>query len=136
MRSLTDPLRAQTADQDARERQKIRQRTRMLFHVGFAVAVAGVMAWLAWSILASPNHWLHSLFLPASMVLAVGLCILRNEQQWANPTRQLQRLLDEIRVGAAPIDELSQIEAGPTLLVPTLLTILRELRQQKAIVAE
>src|SRR5262249_15110038 len=123
-------------DSESRERESRRQRTRIMFHVGFAIAVAGVMAWLVWSIIASPNHWLHSLFLPASMVLAVGLCVLRNEQQWASPMRQLVRVLDEVRVGAAPIEELSQIEAGPSILIPTLQTILRESRQQKAIVAE
>lgn len=117
-------------------RQNQRQRHKMLFHVGFAIAIGGVMAWLVWSIIASPNHWLHSLFLPASMVLAVGLCVLRNQQQWASPTRQMVRLLEEIRIGAAPIEELSQIENGPAPLVPVLQNILRDLRQQKAAVVE
>jgi diguanylate cyclase (GGDEF)-like protein len=84
----------------------------------------------------SPYHWLHSLLVPVCVAMVIGLFILRNEIRWARPTRHLGRLLGEIRDGDAPIEELGEIRGGVKALVPIIQQMLRDLKQQRAVVAQ
>jgi diguanylate cyclase (GGDEF)-like protein len=94
------------------------------------------MVWMLWTMVGSPSHWLHSLFLPSSIVLVIGLFIVRNERHWSRPARLLRELLPQIRSGAAPIEELAAIDGGLVPLVSEIQKILHDLRRQKTAVAE
>ncbi|MGB7156989.1 MAG: diguanylate cyclase [Tepidisphaeraceae bacterium] len=51
--------------------------------------------------------------------------------RWGRPMREMSDLVARIRVGDAPIEELSSIRGGPRVIVPVVQELLRELRQQQ-----
>jgi diguanylate cyclase (GGDEF)-like protein len=107
-----------------------------LLKLTFAGVVGTAMWWLVWSTVGSSYHWLHSLFVPASMVLAVGLLILRSEQHWARPSRRLIGLIEQVRAGDAAIESLDDVKGGLTDLVAVIQQVLSDTKQQKQALAE
>ncbi len=55
---------------------------------------------------------------------------------WTIPTRRLLDLLPRVHRGESPIEQLLEIDGGPRVLVPMIQEILRELRQQRTVIAE
>jgi diguanylate cyclase (GGDEF)-like protein len=102
----------------------------------FAAAVAASMWWLVWSTVGARLHWLHSLFVPVSVVLAGCLLVLRNERRWARPARRLVDLLEQIRAGDQAIESLNEIKGGLAELVPLIQQVLHDTKQQKQAMAE
>jgi diguanylate cyclase (GGDEF)-like protein len=72
---------------------------------------------------------------PALVLFVIGLFLYREERYWTRPLRELTELLNQIRAGDAPIEELSKIKGGPEVLVPLMQQILHDLRGQKQAVA-
>jgi diguanylate cyclase (GGDEF)-like protein len=102
----------------------------------FTLAVAIAMWWLVGFTGGAKDHWLQSLFVPAAIVLVVGLLILRTELRWARPARDLAELLAQVRAGDAAIESLSQIKGGLAELVPVIQEVLHDTKQQKQALAE
>jgi diguanylate cyclase (GGDEF)-like protein len=50
---------------------------------------------------------------------------------WGRPTRELRNLIERIRAGDAPIEELAAIRHGPRAIVPVIQSLLRDLREQR-----
>jgi diguanylate cyclase (GGDEF)-like protein len=110
----------------------------VLVHIVFTLAAAAGMWLLVASFVGTRVHWLQGLFIPASILLVIGLFILRNERHWVKPSRMLRTLLPKVRTGEVPIEELSQIGGGLERagLIDEIRQVLRDLRQQRAEVAK
>jgi len=81
-------------------------------------------------------HWSIQVML-ATLAICVSILVEHQRQNhWDKPFRAMHDLLQQIRLGEAPIDELSAIKGGHEPIIPTLKDILRELKQQKAATAE
>lgn len=113
-----------------------RQAMRPLMKICFALLLATAMWWLVWETVEPRHQRLQAMLLPAMIVSAMGLFILRTELRWARPARSLRRLLGEARAGEAAIEELSTVSGGLKPIVEEIQDLLRELRQQKVAVAE
>jgi diguanylate cyclase (GGDEF)-like protein len=100
-----------------------------------AIVVAAVLTWLAiWKlIVGDPSRvvWLQGLVLPTAILSLVVLVAIRHEIRWIRPTRRLLVLMDEIRGGQAPIEELSQVGGGPAATATALKQLFHDLRQQR-----
>jgi diguanylate cyclase (GGDEF)-like protein len=80
-------------------------------------------------------HWSIQVLLAVLVCLSCGLVILRQRRHWSRPARELADLLEKIHRGEAPIEELNAIHGGPTLLVPKLKEIFRDLKSQRSATA-
>jgi diguanylate cyclase (GGDEF)-like protein len=102
----------------------------------FVAAIGAATWWMVWSTVGFRYHWLQSLFIPASVMLAVAWLVLRTERQWARPTRKLTELLEQARTGDAAIESLNEIRGGLVELIPVIQQVLRDTREQKQSLAE
>jgi diguanylate cyclase (GGDEF)-like protein len=74
-----------------------------------------------------PTRWaVDALVAGAALGVVYGLTVW----WWGRPLRKTLSLIDRIRAGEAPIEELSDIRRGGRKLVPVLQDLLREIRQQ------
>jgi diguanylate cyclase (GGDEF)-like protein len=79
---------------------------------------------------------LHIVLVAAAICLS-GAMTLRHRQQWVLPGIKMRRLIHEIRVGRAPIEEFVQFNAGSLHeLAAELKLLLHELRQQRQSIIE
>lgn len=106
-----------------------------------AVLVGGAAAGaVAVRLLLPAGGFVTDCFVELPPVLVAGLVAWRlvcgYQRRWVRPTQQLQRLLTEIRAGSAPIEELANVGGAAGPLAEAVGEILRELRKQKASVAE
>lgn len=65
-------------------------------------------------------------------VAGLGLGAYQRYRLWTRPMRKLGELVDEIRRGELPVDQISEAEGVPSLLVPVLHDLLRDLRRQRS----
>lgn len=136
MDQISKTVRADTTPSPSRSTELRKKWGGKIFRMLFTLAVASAMWWLVWSMVGSPGHWSHSLFVPASILLVVGLFVLRDERHWRRPSAELRRMITTIRQGELPMEDLGQIKGGVAPLVPVILELFHELKQQKTIVAE
>ena len=98
-------------------------------------ALAAAVWWVVWlSFGRSPirTHLAEQVVLPVAIVALICIVGARHELHWSRPMRHMSKLLPEIRAGAAPIEELSELKRrgiGP--LVEQVQELLRDLKRQK-----
>jgi diguanylate cyclase (GGDEF)-like protein len=80
--------------------------------------------------------WSLEILIFAGVAFAAWWGTIRRRQHWSKPTQNLVALLSEVRRNEAAIDELSTIDGGVAPLVPLIQDLLRDLKQQKAGLAE
>jgi diguanylate cyclase (GGDEF)-like protein len=104
----------------------------------FALGIASAMWFLVWTTIAPrPWHWVDSLFVPAAVLLVIGLMVLRTERRWARPARQLAELLPQVCDGQVAIEALEEVNGGlGASLIPIIQSVLLELKQQRQAMAE
>lgn len=100
---------------------------------GMSAVAVGI--WLGiWQLLADRQDrqavW-QGIVLPTAILLLLVVVAVRHELCWTRPIRHLQEVLDSVRAGEAPIEELSSVGGGVSRLVPALQSLLHELRQQR-----
>jgi len=79
---------------------------------------------------------LHIVLVAAAICLS-GAMTLRHRRQWVLPGIQMRRLIHEIRVGRAPIEEFTQFKSGSLHeLAAEVKLLLHDLRQQRQSVIE
>lgn len=72
-----------------------------------------------------------------TLLVSLVICIaLRQDRRWNVPAKRFREILREIRSGQAAIDALDEVEGSLTHIRRDLQSILRELRQQKVVIAE
>lgn len=108
----------------------------VLLQISFSLAASTLM-WHAVSwVLGFPKYWLYLLFIPSAILFALGLLVYRNDRHWGKPKRRLIRLIEQIRAGDAPLEELSKIGGGLRPLGPVIQELFHDLKTQRANVAE
>jgi diguanylate cyclase (GGDEF)-like protein len=113
-----------------------RLRASVLLKLVVAIGLASATWWLVWTNIGWRDHWVNSVLVPAGIMLAIGLFVLRVELRWARPARTLADLLAQVRAGDAAIEALSDIRGGLVDLVPVIQQVLHDTRQQKQALAE
>jgi diguanylate cyclase (GGDEF)-like protein len=79
---------------------------------------------------------LHVVLVAAAICLS-GAMTLRHRRQWVLPAIQMRRLIHEIRVGRAPIEEFAQFRSGSLHeLAAEVKLLLHDLRQKRQSVIE
>jgi len=81
-------------------------------------------------------HWEVQVSIAYAMLFSSGFVAVHQWIYWAKPTRRLLELLPLVRRGHEPIEGLGKISGGLTDLAEETQHLLRELRRQKAEVAQ
>jgi diguanylate cyclase (GGDEF)-like protein len=107
---------------------------------GGALAALGGVALVAWVwrlVLGRFGEDAVWLMVQAPLTICAGTLAWRfaagHEHRWVQPTRQLHRLIEEIRLGQAPIDDLSAVTGPLAPLAMSARQTLIELRRQKQV---
>jgi diguanylate cyclase (GGDEF)-like protein len=83
------------------------------------------------------SPWILRITLAVSMVGLVFTMSLRHRQQWALPADDMRRLIREIRIGRAPIEEFAALSSGQLRSVAEeVKNLLQDLRHQRQAVEE
>jgi diguanylate cyclase (GGDEF)-like protein len=80
-----------------------------------------------------PEHalWMLRLALSAAAVYLVWSVVRRHRRQWVANTQTMASLMQQVRAGDAPIEELSQVQGSLAPLATEVQGLLRELRRQR-----
>lgn len=65
-------------------------------------------------------------------VAGLGFGAYQRYKLWTRPMRKMGELVEQIRRGELPVDEIMQVEGVPAVLVPVLHDLLRDLRKQRS----
>ena len=110
----------------------------MLWNAAFAASFLGGVVAVAWLWRLGLAHYgADSVWLLVQAPLTICAATLAwrfaagHEHRWVQPTRQLCRLIDEIRQGEAPIDSLTQVKGPVAPLAQAVQQLLIEFRRQK-----
>jgi diguanylate cyclase (GGDEF)-like protein len=107
----------------------------MLLVVGVA-AVIGIAKLLPFFLDEYSTPVLRVVLAAAAVCLSIAMT-LRHRRQWVLPSMRMRRLIHEIRVGRAPIEEFAQINPGALHeLTAELKLLLHDLRQQRQSIIE
>jgi diguanylate cyclase (GGDEF)-like protein len=101
-------------------------------------ALAGI-AWLLSLLLshdAAGASWTIQFMLACAAILTAGWDSFYRHRFWTVPMRDLSVLTRQVMQGEAPIESLGNIRGGVEAIVPVVQSLLRELRQQEAVIAE
>ena len=98
-------------------------------------ALAWLIRMLAWG---EPLHpgWAIQIMIAVLAMLAGCWGIIHCQRVWMSPAEQLQKLLPLVHRGEVPMEQLDEIEGGPRILIPAIQELLRDLRSQRAAIAE
>ena len=80
--------------------------------------------------------WMLQILLVLGALLATCWGALQRQKLWTGPLQKLATTLPDVRQGKVPIEQLGTIDGGVSPLVPLIQELLRDLRRQKAVVAE
>lgn len=76
------------------------------------------------------------IIVPTLMVSLLICVALRQDNRWNAPARRFKDILHEVRSGQAAIDALDEVEGSLADICLSVQSILRELRQQKVVIAQ
>ena len=82
------------------------------------------------------GSWLLQLLLGAGTVAGIVWGAWQRYHLWTLPMRTLSEVVEQVRKGESPIDELSKVGGVPSLLVPVLRDLLADFRRQRQELAE
>jgi len=120
MRAATTPQRSFTRDIAVQGGGALIAITVVAFAVRILIADHPPMATLVLSCLALVT------------VAGLGFGAFQRYKLWTRPMRMMGELVEQIRRGELPVDEILQVEGVPAVLVPVLHDLLRDLRKQRA----
>jgi diguanylate cyclase (GGDEF)-like protein len=97
-----------------------------------AVMVIAVIA--RWMMGGRPAHtsWAVQLLLGVVTVTGIAWGAWQRYVLWTLPVRKLGQVVEQVRKGELPIDEISRVDGIPGLLVPVLKDLLIDLRSRRA----
>jgi predicted signal transduction protein with EAL and GGDEF domain len=80
-----------------------------------------------------PDHalWILRLTLSAAAVTLVYMVARRHRRQWNATTQMVANLLQQVRMGSAPIEELSNVQGSLAPLAKEVQEMLRDMRLQR-----
>jgi diguanylate cyclase (GGDEF)-like protein len=97
------------------------------------VAAASLAVLLRLLISRSPMQggWTIQVLIALSTLVTSCWGAIQRRGTWERPTRRLIRLTSQAHRGEVPIEELSNVNGGITLLVPVIQDLLHEIKQQR-----
>lgn len=101
-----------------------------------AIAVMAVFARVLLRGRAAHDSWPLQVLLGAGTVAGIVWGAWQRYRLWTLPIRRLSEVVEQVRKGELPIDELSKVGGVPSLLVPVLRDLLADLRRQRQELAE
>lgn len=76
-------------------------------------------------------QWIVQVMLAMAAMISSAWVSFEQTIMWRRPTRRLAELIEEIRRGECPIDELSRISGGPAAIAMAVQDVFRDLRLQR-----
>jgi diguanylate cyclase (GGDEF)-like protein len=106
--------------------------------LGILAAVAGIAGLLHLLLNASGvgDYWGMQILLAICIGLLVWRVVWRHDRQWARPIHKLSLLIEQVRAGKAPIDELEAVDGAVATLARQVRELASDLRNERQRVAE